>query len=253
MTRRRVAVVLAALSLVLTGAAGVVGSAGSAQAAGYRYWSFWDRAGDHWTYATQGPSLARPADGDVQGFRFAVSADSQDASQPRGAASFTAICAGTPARAGTKRVALVLDFGTAADAPGGESPPSPSPRTACARVAPAATTAEALAAVAKPLRYDANALLCAIAGYPEKGCGEQVATAGSADASAGGTTEPPQPTDGTKQPMGQPTTQPEAGDGDSGDSGGGPSLGVYGGAAAVAVLAAAAVWQARRRGSRRNG
>ncbi|WUI23920.1 SCO2322 family protein [Streptomyces sp. NBC_00425] len=229
------------MSLLLTGAAGVVGAAGPARAAGYRYWSFWDRAGDRWTYATQGPSTARPADGDVQGFRFAVSADSQDASQPRGAASFAAICARTPAEDGAKRVALVLDFGTAADAPGGETPPAPSPRTACARVSSDATTAEALAAVAKPLRYDANALLCAIAGYPETGCGEQVATDGSTDGSTSGT-QPPAP-------------QPKAGgDGSSGGSGGsGPSLGVYGGAAAVAVLAAAAVWQARRRGSRRNG
>ncbi|WP_443061808.1 SCO2322 family protein [Streptomyces sp. NBC_00425] len=241
MTGRRVALLLAALSLLLTGAAGVVGAAGPARAAGYRYWSFWDRAGDRWTYATQGPSTARPADGDVQGFRFAVSADSQDASQPRGAASFAAICARTPAEDGAKRVALVLDFGTAADAPGGETPPAPSPRTACARVSSDATTAEALAAVAKPLRYDANALLCAIAGYPETGCGEQVATDGSTDGSTSGT-QPPAP-------------QPKAGgDGSSGGSGGsGPSLGVYGGAAAVAVLAAAAVWQARRRGSRRNG
>ncbi|MDX3312306.1 SCO2322 family protein [Streptomyces sp. ME08-AFT2] len=251
MTRRRVAVVLAALPLVLTGAVGVIGSAVPAQAAGYRYWSFWDRAGDgdgdHWTYATQGPSLARPADGDVQGFRFAVSADSQDASQPRGAASFAAICAKTPAQDGTKRVALVIDFGTPADAPGGESPPSPAQRTACARVSPAATTAEALAAVAKPLRYDANALLCAISGYPETGCGEQVSTDGTADSSAESSA------DGTTRATGGATPSTPKPKADDGDSDGGPSLGLYGGAAAVAVLAAAAVWQARRRGSRGNG
>jgi hypothetical protein len=262
-TRHRVAVtvVLAALPLLLTAVIGsigaigvVVSAAGPAQAAGYRYWSFWDRAddsaddsaGDRWTYATQGPSLARPADGDVQGFRFAVSADSQDASQPRGTASFAAICAGTPARDGTKRVALVIDFGTPEDAPGGESPPSPAQRTACARVSPTATTAEALAAVAKPLRYDANALLCAISGYPETGCGEQVSTSGTPGASADRTTTPaPQPKAGSDDSDGDDT---DGGDGDSG-----PSLGLYGGAAVVAVLAGAAVRQARRRGSRRNG
>ncbi|MEU1190106.1 SCO2322 family protein [Streptomyces sp. NPDC005859] len=233
MTRRCAALVLAALLLSLTGAVQ------SAQAAGYRYWSFWDRTGDGWTYATQGPSTARPVDGDVQGFRFAVSADSQDASRPRGAASFAAICAKTPARDGTKRVALVIDFGTAADAPGGEAPPSPSPRTACARVSPDATTAEALAAVAKPLRYDANALLCAIAGYPATGCGEQVSGQASGQAS--------EPASGPASGAQQPTSaeQPE--------KDGGPSVGLYAGAGAVAVLGAAAVWQARRRGSRRDG
>uniref|UniRef100_UPI0003745050 SCO2322 family protein n=1 Tax=Streptomyces sp. TOR3209 TaxID=1073567 RepID=UPI0003745050 len=165
MTRRVVLLVLAAFMLI--------GTAGQAQAAGYRYWSFWDRDGDTWVYATQGPSLARPSDGDVQGFRFAVSADSQDAARPRGTADFASICAKTPAKEGTKRVALVLDFGTASDAPSGETPPAA--RTACAQVSPDATTADALAAVADPLRYDNSALLCAIAGYPKSGCGEQVA------------------------------------------------------------------------------
>ncbi|NEE36853.1 hypothetical protein G3M53_67045, partial [Streptomyces sp. SID7982] len=54
----------------------------------------------------------------------------------------------------------------------GEKPPAL--RTACAQVAPDASSAEALAAVAKPLRYDDSAMLCAISGYPRTGCGEQV-------------------------------------------------------------------------------
>lgn len=165
-----------------------------------------------------------------------MSADSQGASQPRGAASFATICAKTPARDGTKRVALVIDFGTAADAPSGESPPSP--RTACARVSPDATTAEALASVAKPLRYDTNALLCAIAGYPETGCGEQVS------GQAPGTDEP------TSAAEPQPAKESA---GSEKNEDGGPSVGLYAGVAAVAVLGAAAVWQARRRGSRRDG
>src|SRR5690606_5275966 len=119
-----------------------------------------------------GPSLVRPEDGSVQGFRFAVSADSQDASQPRRAPDFGKICADTPAKDGSKRVALVIDPGTAADAPDGETPPAL--RTACARVPKDASSAEALASVAKPLRYDTSAMLCAISGYPASGCGEQV-------------------------------------------------------------------------------
>ncbi|WP_031476364.1 SCO2322 family protein [Streptomyces bicolor] len=213
MIRRAVAPFLAALVLLTVAA--------PSHAAGYRYWSFWDRDGDTWTFATQGPSTARPSDGDVQGFRFAVSEDSKDAARPRGTAVFEVVCARTPAQDGKKRVALVIDFGTAADAPSGETPPTR--RTACARVAEDATTAEALAAVAKPLRYDTNALLCAIAGYPETGCGEQVS--------------------GAKEPT---ETERKTGAQED-DSNDGPSLGLVTGIAVVAVLGAAALWQARRR------
>ncbi|MEU6504893.1 SCO2322 family protein [Streptomyces sp. NPDC046942] len=208
---RRAAGLLSAALAVL------VGTVAPAHAAGYRYWSFWERTDGHWTYATQGPSIVRPDDGTVQGFRFAVSADSADASRPRGTADFATICASTPAKAGTKRVALVLDFGTPADAPSGETPPAG--RTACARVPADATTADALAAVAPPLRYDTNALLCAIAGYPEKGCGEQVAS----------------------------DQKPSTGKARNGGSDSGPSLGLPIGAGVVALLAGAALWQARRR------
>ncbi|MER7577274.1 SCO2322 family protein [Streptomyces sp. NPDC126514] len=203
MTRRACALLMAALALWA--------AAPSAQAAGYRYWSFWDRDGSAWTYATQGPSTTVPSDGDVQGFRFTVSEDSADAATPRGTATFGAICARTPARDGEKRVALVLDFGTKAESPSDETPPKL--RTACARVGEDATTADALASVAKPLRYDSNALLCAIAGYPSAGCGEKVAKSA------------PKSTEQTE----------------------GPSVGLWAGVAGVATLGAAALWQARRR------
>ncbi|MGW1022206.1 SCO2322 family protein [Streptomyces sp. NPDC002577] len=224
---------LGVLGVLVAVLGGVLGTAGQAQAAGYRYWSFWERDGGAWTYATQGPSYVRPEDGAVQGFRFAVSEDSQDASKPRGDAGFAAICANTPAKDGTKRVALVLDFGTADDAPDGETPPEP--RTACARVADDATTADALAAVAGPLRYDSSALLCAIAGYPKTGCGEQVSSSGSGERSASRSASSPA----------ADSTSTSASDGAEGD--GGPSLGLVGGLAAVVLLGAAAVWQARRR------
>jgi hypothetical protein len=202
--------------------------AGSAEAAGYRYWSFWEGNGKNWEYATQGPSLLRPDDGTVQGFRFAVSQDSGDAAQPRRAPDFGAICAGTPAEDGKKRVGLVIDPGTAADAPDGEKPPAP--RTACAQVAPDASSAEALAAVAKPLRYDSSAMLCAISGYPESGCGEQV---------SGG--------DSSVKPSASSGTADDSGDGSGDGSGGGPSVGLLVGAGAVLLLGIAAVVQARRR------
>ncbi|MFC4957217.1 SCO2322 family protein [Streptomyces mauvecolor] len=208
---------LASFAALLLALAALAAGTGPAQAAGYRYWSFWDLAGNNWTYATQGPASAHPGDGSVQGFRFAVSADSKDASQPRTTPSFEAVCGTTPTKDGTKRVALVIDFGTPQDAGQGETPPAP--RNACAQVSPDATSADALAAVAKPLRYNSAALLCAIGGYPRTGCGEQVS-----DPSAAKPAEPAKT-----------------------DKDGGPSAGLLAGVAAVVALGAAAIWQSRRR------
>ncbi|MFD9973436.1 SCO2322 family protein [Streptomyces sp. NPDC059017] len=220
---RRVTSLLLALGAVLA----VPGVAGQAQAAGYRYWSFWQSDGAAWAYATQGPATARPADGSVDGYRFSVSADSQDSAKPRTAPSFSQLCADTPAKPGTKRVGIVIDFGTEADAPSGEKPPS-APASGCAAVPSDATSAEALAAVAKPLRYNSDALLCAISGYPRTGCGEQVPAGGPASEESGA----PAP------PAGKP----------SGAADGGPSLGLFAGIAALLALGGAAFWQSRRRG-----
>lgn len=226
---RALAVLLAALVLV-------GGAAGSAGAAGYRYWSFWERTDGTWTYATVGPAASVPDDGDVQGFRFSVSEDSGDAAKPRGTADFAAICADTPAEKDRKRVGLVIDFGELEDAPDGETPPAA--RTVCAVLDEDATTAEALASVAKPLRYGPSALLCAIAGYPRTGCGEQVA---GKDTASGRT--------GAAEGGARSGTDPAAADGAGDDGGFGPSAGLLAGIAAVAALGAAAVWQARRRGN----
>ncbi|AJT67378.3 hypothetical protein T261_5762 [Streptomyces lydicus] len=205
-------------------------AAAPAQAQEYRYWSFWDSKGGSWSYASEGPATARPADGSVQGFRFTVSADSAAAGKPRAAADFDALCQGTPARDGSKRIGVVIDFGTAADAPDGETPPKA--RTECAQVPEDASAGDALAAVARRLRYDSNALLCAIADYPKSGCAEQVSGSGGSG--------------GAKKAPSSPSAKAADGDRD-GDKDGGPSAGLLGGIAAVVVLGAAAVWQARRR------
>ncbi|MFJ9635193.1 SCO2322 family protein [Streptomyces sp. NPDC101178] len=216
----------AGLLALLLAASAVLLGAGGAQAAGYRYWSFWEADGTSWTYATQGPSLVRPDDGTVQGFRFAVSEDSADADRPRRAPDFAAVCADTPAKDGAKRVALVIDPGTAEDAPAGEKPPAL--RTACAQVAPDASSAEALASVAKPLRYDSSAMICAISGYPRTGCGEQVSG------------------DSGKKPS-TPASSAAAADDDGDGGSGGPSAGLLVGIGAVLLLGVAGVFQARRR------
>ncbi|MGK5531372.1 SCO2322 family protein [Streptomyces sp. URMC 129] len=202
---------LSALFGALLGLLGAAPAAGADDSA-YRYWSFWTWDGDEgrWAYATQGPGTLRVRDGDVLGFRFAVSDESSDTRAPRGESDFEAICGG--AGGGGDRVALVIDFGTPADAPSGEAPPEA--RTACAEVADGATAAEALAGVAEPLRYNSDALLCAIAGYPARGCADQLSRESEAD---------------------------------GGDSGGGSAVAVLVGTGTVAVLAAAAWTRARRR------
>ncbi len=210
---RGVLVALVAALVTVTAAAG----AAPAHAAGYRYWSFWQLGGGAWHFAPTGPAQTTPADGDVEGWRFAVSPDSADAVRPRGDARFAAVCAHTPARPGSERVALVLDFGTPADAPRGATPPDA--RTACARIPTGASAADALAAVARPLRYGSSGLVCAISGYPAAGCGE-AAAAGKAGPPAAGS---------------------------AGGSDSGPSAGLLAGAGVIVALGAAAYWQARRR------
>ncbi|MFJ3782273.1 SCO2322 family protein [Streptomyces sp. NPDC090093] len=217
-TTTRVAGAAAGALLTLAGVA-----AAPAHAAGYRYWSYWESdGGTPWAYATQGPATARPADGDAVGFRFAVSAEADDTAKPTAAPDFARICADMVAKDGTKRIAVVIDFGGPADAPPGETPPAKRVTTGCAQVRPDATGAEALAAVAKPLRYGSGAMLCGIAGYPARGCGEEVGEEPTAAAS---------PTASEKR-----------------DDGGGPSVGVLAGGAAVLALGGAAIWKARHRG-----
>ncbi|MEU9119384.1 SCO2322 family protein [Streptomyces sp. NPDC048506] len=253
-------------ALLLSGA--VLGlSAGPAQAQEYRYWSFWHgeeakgggtSGSGSWAYATEGPATLRPADGAVEGFRFTLSADSAAAGKPRTAADFDAICRRTPAKDGRKRIGIVIDFGTTADAPGGERPPKT--RTECAQVPEDASAGDALAAVARPLRYDSNALLCAIAGYPTSGCADQVDGSDGSDGSdgtgsskdggsKGGSNGSGDKGTGATDTAASASTGANGDGGGGGDSGadGGPSAGLLGGVAAVVVLGAAAVWQARRR------
>lgn len=221
----RIAGAAAGALLTLTAVA-----AAPAQAAGYRYWSFWESdGGTSWTYATQGPATARPADGDAIGFRFALSQGTSDTSKPSTAPDFPGICAGVEKKDGSKRIAVVVDFGGPQDAPSGEKPPGKPVTTGCVQVREDATGAEALAEVAKPLRYDGAAMLCGIAGYPARGCGEQVAEGEE------------QPAPSSASPA--PTTAASGS-----ESGGGPSIGVLAGGAAVLALGGAAIWKARRRG-----
>lgn len=221
------AAVLSALVVALGTAPGPA----TAESSGYRYWSFWvgEDQGE-WSYASQGPTGLRPADGEVVGFRFALSgsagaptsADSD--ARPREAADFDAVCPDRGDAEDEKRVALVIDPGTGRDAPAGERPPQPT--TVCAQLPEDASAADALAQVAAPLRYNSSGLLCAINGYPSTGCGER--TSGDS---------------GSSEATGDSEDSQTAQDGGSG----GTALPLVAGLGVVALLVAGTVWQTRRR------
>jgi hypothetical protein len=141
----------------------------SAQAEnGYRFWGYYQWSGSQWAFAQTGSDGVVPKDGAVEGWRYAVGGIKPRV--PRAAGDFQAICGTTPVESGKKRVALVIDPGTAADSATSQTPPAA--YGTCVVADPAATGAKILAAVG-PVRIE-KGLTCGIAGYPETGCGEPV-------------------------------------------------------------------------------
>jgi len=170
--RRTGVATVAALGSILGSLVGlllVVLPAGAAQAAAYRYWGYYQLNGTTWAFATKGPDQTTPADGSVEGWRFAVG--TEDATRfPRATPSFDDICGKAVAKAGEKRVAVVIDYGRPADGADGAQPPAPVGR--CAVVASTATGLEVLSKVASVRSQ--KSLICGIDGYPATGCGDAV-------------------------------------------------------------------------------
>jgi hypothetical protein len=168
---------LAALSLLIAVFAALVVPAGSASATAYRFWGYFQLTSGSWHFAPKGPDQLTPADGAVEGWRFAVAGDT-DTRAPRVMPTFDSVCSATKATTGSKRVAVVIDYGRAADAEDGKQPPAPVAK--CASVPTAATGAEVLAAVAT-VRAD-KGLVCALDNVPATGCGGAVKTVSAAAA-----------------------------------------------------------------------
>ena len=166
---RRLPAIACLLAVLVALPAVLVGLAGSAQAAdGYRYWNYFHVQGGTYAFAQTGPGDFRPKDGAVEAYRYGLSSSAKGLA-PRTAAttySFADLCKGTHAAGGEKRVGVLIDYGTAADADGGATPPKP--RGACAVVPTAATGQQVLDKVAD-LRAE-KGLVCGIDGYPVKGC-----------------------------------------------------------------------------------
>jgi hypothetical protein len=140
-----------------------------AHAAAYRFWGFYQLENGTWVFAQKGPDQTVPADGSVEGWRYAVG-DESSSRFPRATLTFAQVCGSTSAQAGSKRVAVVVDFGRPADSENGSTPPEA--KAVCAVVPDKGTSTDVLKA-AGALRVE-KGLICSVADYPATGCGGEV-------------------------------------------------------------------------------
>ncbi|WP_392466030.1 SCO2322 family protein [Arsenicicoccus cauae] len=160
------------LATLLSAFVSTIALAAPAHAAdAYRFWGYYQLTNGTWGFATKGPDGTTPADGSVEGYRFALG-DTSTPRLPRAVVTFDQACASTPAVSGSKRVGVVVDFGRAADARE-QGATVPAPYATCVTVPTSATGAQVLAAAAKP-RVE-KAMVCGIDGYPASGCSDTVA------------------------------------------------------------------------------
>lgn len=149
--------------------AALVVPAAAANATAYRYWGYFSLKGTTWTFSQKGPDQTKPADGSVEGWRFAVGTTGSTRT-PRATPTFAQVCHGTPAASGKKRVAVVIDYGRPADSANGTTPPAPVAK--CASVDVSASGAEVLGAVANVRTQ--NGMICGVNNLPATGCGDTV-------------------------------------------------------------------------------
>jgi hypothetical protein len=232
----RALLMLALATLLGIALPSLLAPAGAAHAAAYRYWGYYQLTGTSWTFAQKGPAQTTPKDGAVEGWRFAV-ADESSSRVPRATLTFAAICGSTPAKAGAKRVGVVIDSGRGADAEAGATPPAP--LATCAVVDTSASGAEVLAAVAS-VRVD-KGLTCAINGYPATGCGGEVAKVPAAAKAADTPVAIPVKGGATATPGASPSASASAGAaraGSTADQGSGVSAATWAGILIVVVVVA---------------
>lgn len=218
---------------VLLGLSACVGIvfAAPAHASAYRYWTYWQGTNGAWQFASAGPAFTLPADGSVEGWRFAVTTQqgTQNAA-PGQLPDFEAICGATAPVSGSKRVAVVIDPGAQGDAPDGESTPAASSTCVVADVD--ATGYDVLRSIVD-VRTDGG-LVCALAGYPARECAPVV------DIDPAASSEPsttPIVTHASAAPKPQATGTPESG---------GPWVTLA--IAAVVIGFGAYLWRRRNRG-----
>ena len=214
---------------------------GSAQGAtGYRYWNYFHVTGGKYVFATTGPADHVPKDGSVEAYRYGLSSVADGLKPRTGPTTYTAaaVCEGTAPESGEKRVAVLIDYGTPADAPAGETPPRP--RAACAVVPVDANGQQVLDEVADVRVQDG--VTCGIDGYPVQTCAVTVKDAPAPATERAVDFALPQAATSTDQ-------TPKAGTGTgSGDGSGDGDVpwSLVGAVAAVLVLGGGALLLARR-------
>ena len=142
---------------------------------GWRYCGYFQAApgATAWTAAMTGPTVA-VADGAVEGWAFTFSNDAvPDAKAPKVAPSFSKICGRTKAVAGKKRVAVMIDFGSAVLRPKGERTPRLIQR--CIVAEQDALGIDILGQAVK-VRAQGSGFICGLNGYPAKECGVEIKT-----------------------------------------------------------------------------
>ncbi|MDO8645794.1 MAG: SCO2322 family protein [Candidatus Planktophila sp.] len=141
---------------------------------GWRYWGYFQAApgATKWTTAMTGPTVD-VANGAVEGWSFVFSSDDVPSIPPKIKPNFKAICGTTKADPDTKRVALVIEFGSKAWAPKGEKPAKSIKR--CVRTALDSQGIDVLGQVVK-IRAASSGLICGLNGFPAKECGVEIST-----------------------------------------------------------------------------
>ncbi len=187
-------------ALVVSGA---LSFAPAADAASYRYWSYWLGGDSGWSYSSWGPASLRPADGSVEGWRFGVGQGTGGAGlAPRSAADFDQVCGGTQPAPDTKRVAIIIDSGLAEHAPPGESPRGT--WAMCVTAPPSATGFDILRAAASVRTQ--SGMVCGLAGYPASECAVVVSPPTPSPAPSPAPSRDPSPTR-QPTPVAEPTSQ----------------------------------------------
>jgi hypothetical protein len=234
-------------------------TAAPAHAATYQYWGYYQLTNGAWTFAQKGPAETAPADGSVEGWRWAITEESGTPPRtPRVAPTFEQVCDATDAQSGMKRVAVVLDYGRAVDGDGTSTPPDAA--ADCAVVPTGATGAEVLAAVAA-VRNGDGGLVCGVNGYPATGCGGAVASltdeqkaadtpvtlAATASASATDQTQPGSTTPGATPFSAKETAGPLVAPASGATTGSGVPVVVWVGLVILVLGVAALVWTSLQR------